>query len=217
MSEEPRSFRLRALLFLYSNANIAGLATALVGPALLFAGFIHSGWLWLTLGLYGCGWTVAQLFSPSILLTGPISDSLSLVETEQRLDELLQVAKPHLEPAMLASLEHTIASIRAILPRLKAAGADDDAYTVRETALRYLPETLASYMALPAVFRATYPIPGSDGKTAKQVLTEQLKLMENKMAEIVVNVSNADAQSLIANGNFLKDKFQHNDFLVSHS
>ena len=38
-----RTLKLRALLFLYSTANISGCALALLGPALLFAGVIGNG------------------------------------------------------------------------------------------------------------------------------------------------------------------------------
>ena len=48
-----RPFKLRALLFLYSNANLAGCAAALLGPALLFAGVIDQGWLAITAGFVG--------------------------------------------------------------------------------------------------------------------------------------------------------------------
>jgi hypothetical protein len=50
--------KLRLLLFLYSTANIAGCALALLGPALLFAGVIGPGWGFITAGLYGAGWAV---------------------------------------------------------------------------------------------------------------------------------------------------------------
>ena len=52
-SRRPAS--LRALLFLYSNANIGGCLSALLGPALLFGGVIGPGWMWITAGLYGVG------------------------------------------------------------------------------------------------------------------------------------------------------------------
>lgn len=52
-----RPLKLRLLLTLYSNGNIAGCALALLGPVLLFAGVIGPGWLFITAGLYagaGC-------------------------------------------------------------------------------------------------------------------------------------------------------------------
>ena len=47
------------------------------------------------------------------------------------------------------------------LPKLVGARSyDNDWFTVRETVLRYLPETLANYVALPPAFRATQPLQG---------------------------------------------------------
>jgi hypothetical protein len=100
-----------------------------------------------------------------------------------------------------------------VLPRLVGARSfDADLFTVRETVLRYLPETLANYVALPPVFRTTHAL--KDGKTARQLLSEQLALLDAKMREVVLNVTGADAQALLANGRFLEMKFQQPDFLV---
>jgi len=67
-------------------------------------------------------------------------------------------------------------------------------------------------VALPPAFRSTQAL--KDGKTARQLLAEQLALLDEKMREIVANVSSADAQALLANGKFLEMKFQQPDFLV---
>jgi sarcosine oxidase gamma subunit len=62
------------------------------------------------------------------------------------------------------------------------------------------------------VFRTTHAL--KDGKTARQLLSEQLALLDAKMREVVLNVTGADAQALLANGRFLEMKFQQPDFLV---
>jgi len=84
---------------------------------------------------------------------------------------------------------------------------------VRETVLRYLPETLANYAALPPAFRASHVL--KDGKTARDLMTEQLGLLDGKMREIIANVASSDAQALLANGRFLEAKFRAPDFLSS--
>jgi hypothetical protein len=102
--------------------------------------------------------------------------------------------------------------VTEVLPRLVGndVGASD-LFTVRETVLRYLPETLANYVALPPVFRSTRSL--KDGKTARQLLAEQLAVLDSTMGEIVANVAKADAQALLANGKFLEMKFRQPDFL----
>ncbi|MCV2357499.1 hypothetical protein LNV08_00760 [Paucibacter sp. TC2R-5] len=204
-----RTLKMRALLFLYSSANIAGCALALLGPALLFAGVIDSGWLLITTGLYVGGWLLGRR-PPA--LERHIEQSLTVEQTLARLDDLVAGARPHLADEMRASLDSIRSSVAEVLPRLLESGsAANDLFTVRETVLSYLPETLANYVALPPAFRATHVL--SEGKTARQLLGDQLALLDAKMKEVVVNVSGSDAKALLANGEFLHARFNRPDFL----
>jgi len=208
-----RPLKLRLLLLLYSNANIAGCALALVGPLLLFAGVIGPGWLLITAGLYGAGWLIGWMGRRAPEIERRIADSLSVEQTLEHLDTLVSHVQPHLSPEMNGHLASVKTSVSEVLPRLVGARSHDaDLFTVRETVLRYLPETLANYVALPPVFRTTHAL--KEGKTARQLLAEQLALLDAKMREIVANVAGADAQALLANGKFLEMKFQQPDFLV---
>ena len=210
---ERRSAKLRALLFLYSDANIAGCTLALLGPGLMFAGVIGPGWLAITAGLYLAGWLVGWSVRRAPELERRIEDSLTIDETIERLDTLVARVAPQLGPDMNVHLASVRGSVSEVLPRLVGQrGFDADLFTVRETVLRYLPETLANYVALPPVFRTTHPL--KDGKTAMQLLAEQLALLDAKMQEIVANVSSADAQALVINGRFLEARFRQPDFLA---
>ena len=205
-----RSLKLRALLFLYGSGNILGCALALIGPALLFAGVIDRGWLLITAGLYAVGLLLGRR-QPE--LERAIADSLSAEQTMQRLDEVIARAAPHLPEEVKPSLGSIRGSVAEVLPRLRDTGLhSEDLFTVRQTVLRYLPETLANYVALPPAFRASHAL--KDGKTARQLLAEQLALLEAKMREIVASVASQDAQALVANGHFLEEKFRQPDFLV---
>jgi len=114
---------------------------------------------------------------------------------------------------MRKSLDSVRGSVGAVLPRLVGARSHDgDLYTVRETVLRYLPETLANCVALPPAFRLTHAL--KDGKTARQLLVEQLGLLDAKLREIVANAAASDAGALISNGQFLEMKFRQPDFLA---
>lgn len=208
-----RSLKLRALLFLYSTANILGCSVALLGPLLLFAGVIGKGWLLITAGLYGAGWLLGQK-PPE--LERQIEDSLTVDQTIEQLDRIVAQARPHLTAEMGLSLDGVRTSVAEVLPRLvNERTNENDLFTVRETVLRYLPETLANYVALPPAFRLSHPL--KDGKTARQLLAEQLSLLEGKLREIVANVSASDAQALLANGKFLESKFRQPDFLATNA
>jgi hypothetical protein len=77
--------------------------------------------------------------------------------------------------------------------------------------LRYLPETLANYLALPPLFRTSHAL--RDGKTARDLLADQLSVLDTQMREVVGNVASGDAEALISNGRFLEAKFADRDFL----
>jgi hypothetical protein len=207
---KQRSFRWRALLFLYGNPNIVGCALALIGPALLFTGIIDRGWLLITAGLYAAGYLVAPR-APDI--ERGIEDSLTVQQTIDQLDEIIRRARPHLTEEMIGHLDSVRTSIVEVVPKLVGVQSrDNDWFTVRETVLRYLPETLANYVALPPAFRITQPLQGN--QTARQLLGTQLSVLDTKLREIVSNVASSDAQALLANGKFLEAKFQQPDFLV---
>lgn len=208
-----RPWRLRALLFFYGHGNLLGCALALLGPALLFAGLIGPLWGWITAGLYGAGYLLGHAAQPHATLARHIEDSLTLEETLAQLDALVQQASPHLQADMRSHLGRISTSVAEVLPRLLAARTHDaQLYTVRETVLRYLPETLANYLALPPAFRRTHVLRG--GKTAQQLLAEQLKLLDEQLQQVVAHVASADAQALLANGRFLEAKFRQPDFLA---
>jgi hypothetical protein len=207
VSELP--FGTRALLYLYSTRNIVACCAALIGPALLFLGVIDKGWLLITAALYAAGYFATP--APHILDAG-LAQSLSFEDLVERLDRIIRDAQSQLQPAMIAHLESIRRSITEVLPKLAdAQGFNDDLYTVRETVLRYLPETLANYVALPPAFRASRALKG--GQTARDLMTEQLTILDDQLKEVVDNVARGDAEALLANGKFLEDKFRERDFL----
>lgn len=211
MTQRPDSFKLRALLFFYGNANLLGCALALLGPALLFAGVIDRGWLLITAGLYGAGFLLAP--RPRRFEQGLVQ-RLSHEQTLERLDELVLQAKPQLAAEQQQHLQAVRDSVAEMLPRLAGDGLHDDTlFTVRETVFSYLPQTLQNYLALPPAFRATQLL--ADGKTARQLLDEQLRLLDAKMRELLANLVSRDAAALQANGKFLQSRFQQPEFRLS--
>jgi len=161
MSELPLSTRI--LLYLYSTRNIVACAAALSGPALLFLGVIREGWLLITAALYATGYFATP--APQVL-DPVLTQSVSFDALLDRFDRLVKQAHSQLPPAMASRLDSIRRSIQEVLPRLAQSHAfDDNLYTVRETIARYLPETLANYIALPPMFRVTRVL--KDGKTAR--------------------------------------------------
>jgi len=207
MSELPLSTRI--LLYLYSTRNIVASAAALLGPALLFLGVIREGWLLITAALYAAGYFATP--APQVL-DPVLTQSLSFDALLERFDRLVKQARAQLPHAMAGRLDSIRRSVQEVLPRLAESRAfDDNLYTVRETIARYLPETLANYIALPPMFRVTRVL--KDGKTARDLLMDQLTVLDDQMKEVVGNLARGDADALLANGQFLEAKFRDRDFI----
>jgi len=176
---------------------------------LLFLGLIQEGWLLITAALYGVGYFATP--APQVLDAG-LAQSLTFDALLDQFDRVIKEARPQLQPVMLARLDSIRHSIGEVLPRLaEQHGFDDNLFTVRETISRYLPETLANYVALPPMFRVTRALKGR--KTARDLLLDQLAVLDDQMKEVVGNVARGDADALLANGQFLEAKFRERDFI----
>jgi hypothetical protein len=201
-----------ALLYLYSNKNIAGSLLALGAVGAYFAGIIHPFWPEIVAGAYAIG-ALAMPGGPAIdadfdLSADPATIDASLTRFVAQVQKLVP-------PEVLTRIQSIVGSIRAVLPLLakSSAVANQDSYTIRETALRYMPETVAAYLRLPPAYRNLQPL--QDGKTAKQLLIDQLTLLDGKMQEIARNLLANDTQALVANGQFLRQRFEKPDFLTA--
>jgi hypothetical protein len=76
---------------------------------------------------------------------------------------------------------------------------------VERTALDYLPTALERYLNLPRGYANRVPV--ANGRTARQVLLDQLALLEAKLGEVLDAVAKGDTDHLLAHGRFLEDRF----------
>lgn len=206
MNAEPSLGR-RVRLYLYGMPNIVGCLLALGGLGLFFAGVIADYWGAIVLGLYvagAIGWPRSQL-AETAAHTELAADTLA-----QQLSRLVtEVGKglPKEAVAVLRSIEGTL---RELLPRLqemqqRGSVTPQSAFTVAQTVRRYLPDTLAGYLKLPAMYARMQKLPS--GKTAAQTLVEQLHLLDESLQKIAHDAFAGDAEALLVNGEFLKSKF----------
>lgn len=195
----------RLLLFLYGAPNIVGCLLGLAGLGLYFAGIIHDYWLPIVVGLYAGGWLVTPC---------PIGQPLRLsheLDTEAlraSLDELIALIRRRVPADILARTERITVTLLEMLPRLgEFDGGSHNTHVIRQTALDYLPAALQNYLVLPSAFARLHPL--QDGKTAHQLLLEQLDLLDGKMREIAADLHRQDSQQLLIHGRFLEDKFRN--------
>jgi hypothetical protein len=80
-----------------------------------------------------------------------------------------------------------------------------DLFLVQQTASDYLPRTVNAYLALPpdAVER---PLP-TTGQTPHQELRAQIDLLDSKLDEIAQDLERQDVARMLANRQFLEDRF----------
>ena len=192
------------LLYIYSTQNMLGSLFGLAGLGLFFTGVIKTLWVFIVIGLYFIGF-----------LTAPKSKTIELqlnhdfdAETLQRsLDNLIAKIRKRVAADVLAKVESIKQSIITVLPHLDEFDSSSyDIHVIRQTALDYLPEMLQTYLKLPTAYARFHAV--RDGKTPKDLLLEQLDILDTEMKKVAIDVHKNDTQALINHGRFLKDKFR---------
>jgi len=122
------------------------------------------------------------------------------------LDSQVRIITGKVPPEVMAKVLKIRQTILRILPRSgNLAPGSPELFLVERTATDYLPTSLEAFLKLPRGYAALQPI--KDGKTAKQILLDQLTLLESKMAEVAEDVQRHDSDRLLANGRFLEERF----------
>jgi hypothetical protein len=191
------------LRYLYSGKNIVGSTLALFGLLLFFTGVITTlFWPFVVAGMYGIGALLAP-GPPRVALSGTSFDPDSIRKSLQR---QLSIANGKLSGDLQAKLQNIADTIMGILPHYADfPPGSPDLFVVGRTATDYLPSALQAYLSLPRAYAALHKMP--NGKTADEVLGEQLTLLGSKMDEVADAVHKKDSDALLANGRFLEEKF----------
>jgi hypothetical protein len=203
------STRQRLLLYLYSNGNILGSILGLLGLGLYFTGIISDFWLLIVAGLYGIGVLAAPRNQNQEL---SLRHQLDADELRQELEMLVHKIRGQLPKEIyqrVVSIKNTILEILPYLQRLDESNYN--LYTIRQTALEYLPETLENYLKLPPAYANLHVI--KDGKTAQKLLEDQLSLLDQEMKSIAQDFYRNDTAQLVAHGRFLEEKFERSESL----
>ena len=191
------------LRYLYSGKNIVGSALALLGLVLFFTGAITSFfWPFVVVAMYGVGALLAP-GPPKVALSGTSFDTDSI---RKSLQHTLSTANGKLPAPLLAKVQGIAGTITDILPHFADfPPGSPDLFVVGRTATDYLPSALQAYLNLPRAYATLHKMP--NGKTADQVLDDQLTLLATKMGEVADAVHKKDSDALLANGRFLAEKF----------
>jgi len=206
-SEPGGSRRSRFVIYLYSTKNMVGSALALGGLALYFTGVVHDLWPVVVAGLYAFG-----------VLVTPRPKSVDLHDFDPRdvdraLDRLVKSVAGRLPRDVQGRVESIVETIDGILPRTgQLAPGSPELFILQRTATDYLPTALESYLNLPRAYATMHQL--EDGKTARQLLDEQLDLLGEQMDEVADAVAKNDADRLMAHGRFLEERFGKSDLAL---
>ncbi len=203
----PLSMPRRLQMFLYSSGNIAGCLLALGGLGLFFGGVIHAWWWAIVAGLYGAG---ALGWPRSDLARMAERTELSTDMLAQQVRKLVDSVAPGLPKDSLERLRAIQGTLTELLPRLQELRergiiSAKDSFTVVETVRRYLPDTLGAYLRLPRFYAQMQAL--ADGRTASQTLLDQLTVLDSSLKDVAKSAFAGDAEALVANGQFLRNKF----------
>jgi hypothetical protein len=183
---------------------MVGSVLALGGLALYFTGVVNDLWPVVVGGLYVFG-----------LLVTPRPKSIDLHDFDPRdvdraLDRLVRNVRGKLPRDVQRRVESIVETIDGILPRSgRLARGSPELFILQRTARDYLPTALESYLNLPRAYATVHPL--EDGKTARQVLEDQLDLLGEQMDQVADAVAKNDADRLMAHGRFLAERFGKSD------
>jgi hypothetical protein len=143
---------------------------------------------------------------------------------------LVEVGDPQTGPAVIAVLERLTENVRGRVPqsdlatlgRIRDSAAlalptddsplnlsDHDTWLVRQICIDYLPGALDHYIALPPG-RASEPL--LDGRSARQVLDEQLATIERRLEELANRSYRREAEGLLTHARFVTDTLKPDPF-----
>lgn len=205
---EESTFADKAKRWFYSKKNIAGFGVAAVGaPALVLTGLAAPP---LALALIPMFYAVGALIAPSDTKEQRLLEyNLTHTDTgevEESLDAIARTVDGKVSAAVWERITSISSTIRAILPRAGQLGVgSDEMHVLRRTATDYLPSTLSPYLALPRAYAERVVV--RDNSTSEQILLTQLDLIDTKIRGISDAVMRNDVSEILANGQFLKERF----------
>jgi hypothetical protein len=128
-----------------------------------------------------------------------------------RLDRLIPKVRGLVPEGDVAALERIRHSAARALPATDAPLdlADHEMWLLRQICIDYLPGALQHYISLPAD-RASEPV--LDGRSARQVLDEQLALMESRLDLMATRTYQRQAGGLLTHARFVADVLRPDPF-----
>ncbi len=128
-----------------------------------------------------------------------------------RLDRLIANIRGLMTDSDVATLERIRGNAARALPATDAPLdlADHEMWLLRQTCIDYLPGALEHYLSLPSD-RASEPV--LDGRSARQVLDEQLALIERRLDQMATRAYQRQAGGLLTHARFVAEVLRPDPF-----
>ncbi len=168
-----------------------------------------------------------ELARASLASAGPWHDGVAPVTERPRLAE---GGDPRTRVEILAVLDRLVANVRGLVPetvvatvrRIRDSAAialpttdgpldltDHETWLLRQMCIDYVPGALEHFIALPSDL-ASEPL--LDGRTARQVLDEQLALIETRLDGMATRSYRSEAGRLLNHARFVADSLRPDPF-----
>ena len=134
----------------------------------------------------------------------------AVAERERQVRAALAQAEALIRGRAPQEVQTRVASIKEVVLEVMARqatleGASPQLFAVLRTATDYMPTALETYMKLPAGWASTRR--QADGRTALEILTDQLDLLHNEMVDVADAVNRNDLDKLLIHERFLTQRF----------
>ena len=207
--------------FLASPANLTGLGLASLALLARLTGIIDAFWLLIVAGSYGLGWQIGRLaFSRDrngleyreARVSRVARGAVEREDLDESLNRVMRMVTENrgglFDSALQRAITELCARIRTLIERMEASTgfiSTEDAYSAKRIALDYLPGLIESFTVIPRDFATKKAL--TDGKTARELLHENLAVLQRKTTEMSDDLAAQDARSFLEHAGFLKDKF----------
>lgn len=201
--------------FLFSNKNIVGLVCASLVVALGFMGIVKHGWFFVAIISYIFGYLIGPKEKEVVFyhIKGEnMTDYIGFLQKFLR-SSLDSEKLPIEAKDLLQSITKNAIELLTFLQTKESIdSSSEEMINLKSIFDTYIPKLINQFSRLPANYANN--VKTSTGKTAKDMLIEQLHILQNKIQEISYGIYEDDVTALKVNGRFLKEKFANSDFFA---
>lgn len=205
--------------FLFSPANWAGLGFAAASIALIGVGFVSARYLALGALAYGAGFALGGMWFGFPQLRGPDWREISLGDNENTREAATRALAAirrlietnpgrRLSAATGIKLSKLCDGIDEMLRQWdseKKTLSLEDTFHARYIAIKYLPEALQRFWAIPPQLSQTKAL--SNGLTADATLGQSVDELSTKVQQLTEALAAHDTEAFLDHSKFLSEKF----------